>query len=248
MKNQFFGDVNDFRKYGLLRVLTGSIGPKKDELLLAICWMLTHNDNTPHGKRTEYLKSPSPNIYNYLDFDLFNYLVELDIVNEKNRDVKYAQNIKCLPVNSLFYTEYVPIDKNARKEYFKNFFKKSKGFDIVFYDPDIGLDVKSVPYASKDSYKYLYRHELSASYFCGNSILLFQHFGMQLGGRDLFINNMANGLKRSIGIDEIYSFKTAYVVFFLLPQPKHRCLFEEKIEYIREKWYLPAGVKAIKRH
>ncbi|MGD0970966.1 MAG: hypothetical protein ABSA04_06120 [Desulfobaccales bacterium] len=25
MKNQYFGDVNDFRKYGLLRVLTGNL-------------------------------------------------------------------------------------------------------------------------------------------------------------------------------------------------------------------------------
>jgi len=248
MKNQFFGDVNDFWKYWLLRVLTGSIGPKKDELSLAVCWMLTPDDNKPHGKRTEYLKLPVPNIYSYLDYDLFKYLVELDIVKGKNRDIKNARNIKCLPVTSLVYEEYVPINKYARLEYFNNFFKKTKGFDIVFYDPDIGLNVNSVPYGTKDSSKYLYRYELSGSYSFDHSILLFQHFGMPPGGRDLYIENMAEDLKRSIGIGEIYSFKSAHVVFFLLPQPKHSFLFKEKIEYLRGKWSSQAGSNAIKRH
>jgi hypothetical protein len=29
MKNQYFGDVNDFKKYGLLRVLTGNEGQER---------------------------------------------------------------------------------------------------------------------------------------------------------------------------------------------------------------------------
>ena len=39
VKDQYFGDVNDFRKYGLLRVLAGS-----DRLRLGVCWMLTARD------------------------------------------------------------------------------------------------------------------------------------------------------------------------------------------------------------
>ncbi|MGA8572094.1 MAG: hypothetical protein ACLP7A_01900 [Desulfobaccales bacterium] len=66
MKNQFFGDINDFRKYGLLRVLTRSTdsknNDKKSDLTLGVCWMLNPDDNTPHGKRTKYLQLPIPNI------------------------------------------------------------------------------------------------------------------------------------------------------------------------------------------
>jgi hypothetical protein len=246
MKNQYFGDINDFRKYGLLRALTGSTVPKKDELSLAVCWMLTPNDNTPHGKRIQYLKLPK--IYRYLDFELFDYFVELDIVNEKNRDVKNAQKINCLPITSLFYSEPLPSDKNARAGYFNKFLKRSEEFDILFYDPDIGINVKTHRYGTMYSNKYLYWCELIVSYLCGHSIVFFQHFGMQPGGRDLFINNIAKDLKRSIGIGEIYSFKSAHVVFFLLPQSKHSLLFKEKIEYIREKWSLQAGFNVIKRH
>ena len=39
MKNQYFGDINDYRKYGLLRILS-TYGPIKT----AVCWMLTPDD------------------------------------------------------------------------------------------------------------------------------------------------------------------------------------------------------------
>ena len=36
MKDQYFGDINDYRKYGLLRVITASSG-----LQLLVAWMLS---------------------------------------------------------------------------------------------------------------------------------------------------------------------------------------------------------------
>jgi hypothetical protein len=36
MKNQYFGDENDYKKYGLLRMLAGEVKMKT-----AVCWMLT---------------------------------------------------------------------------------------------------------------------------------------------------------------------------------------------------------------
>ena len=39
MKNQYFGDINDYRKYGLLRVLCN-----RGEIETAVCWMLATDD------------------------------------------------------------------------------------------------------------------------------------------------------------------------------------------------------------
>jgi hypothetical protein len=241
MKNQYFGDVNDFRKYGLIRGLTGFIDSKikynkRTELSLAVCWMLTPDDNLPHGNRTEYLIQPTPNVYSNIDYDLYQYLCSLDIVNGNNRDVKNARHKKCLAPNSFFYSDYIPNGKHERAEYFCKFLKQAEEFDIIFFDPDNGMNVISHPYGTKYSIKYLYSFELSNSYWCGHSIVLYQHFGMQPGGRELFIKNMANDLKRNVCIEEIYSFKSSHVVFFLLPQAKHRDFIKKRIEYIREKW------------
>jgi len=40
MKNQYFGDINDYRKYGLLRLLTDG-----GDIRTAVCWMLTPGDD-----------------------------------------------------------------------------------------------------------------------------------------------------------------------------------------------------------
>lgn len=42
MKNQYFGDINDYRKYGLIRLLTGA-----GKLKTTVCWMLTPDDPPP---------------------------------------------------------------------------------------------------------------------------------------------------------------------------------------------------------
>jgi hypothetical protein len=54
MKNQCFGDLNDYLKYGLLRVIAIDTGMRT-----SICWMLTPDDSRPDGKETGYLGRPS---------------------------------------------------------------------------------------------------------------------------------------------------------------------------------------------
>jgi len=52
VKDQYFGDVNNYRKYGLLRALAtaGSIG---------VCWLLTPDDGGNDGRPRRYLDEPS---------------------------------------------------------------------------------------------------------------------------------------------------------------------------------------------
>jgi len=53
MKNQYFGDINDYRKYGLIRILSdGGI------IRTGICWMLTPDDTRTDVKFTQYLAKP----------------------------------------------------------------------------------------------------------------------------------------------------------------------------------------------
>ena len=53
LKNQYFGDVNDYRKYGLLRCFQRAGCPK-----LLVAWMLTGDDGGRDGSRRSYLESP----------------------------------------------------------------------------------------------------------------------------------------------------------------------------------------------
>lgn len=51
MKNQYFGDVGDFGKYGLLSALSSG-------MKLGVNWYLTNNDTKTDGKFIEYLDKP----------------------------------------------------------------------------------------------------------------------------------------------------------------------------------------------
>jgi hypothetical protein len=49
MKNQYVADVNDFRKYGLIRGLA-----EGNDLRTAVCWMLTPDDWRADGRKTRF--------------------------------------------------------------------------------------------------------------------------------------------------------------------------------------------------
>ena len=53
MKNQYVGDINDYRKYGLLRSLQ-----TVSDMRLLVSWMLTKDDGSSDGKFIDYLKNP----------------------------------------------------------------------------------------------------------------------------------------------------------------------------------------------
>src|SRR5271169_1019783 len=75
MKDQYFGDVNDFRKYGLLRLL---VGP--GSLRLGVCWMLTEPDGRTDGTLLAYLGQPTT--YRHHDPVLFDWLSK--VISEEN--------------------------------------------------------------------------------------------------------------------------------------------------------------------
>jgi hypothetical protein len=53
MKDQYFGDINDYRKYGLLRAIIRTTGFR-----IMVAWMLTPDDQSTDGKFVSYLEHP----------------------------------------------------------------------------------------------------------------------------------------------------------------------------------------------
>ena len=54
MKDQYFGDINDYRKYGILRALQS-----KGLGTLLVAWMLTPDDSSRDGEFRSYLEDPA---------------------------------------------------------------------------------------------------------------------------------------------------------------------------------------------
>jgi hypothetical protein len=146
MKNKYFGDINDYKKYGLLRALTD-----QGEISTTVCWVLTEDDDRSDGRRIQYLEQPEK--WRYHDPEVFDHL-QVQVMQRRIRSVDAIEGTDVLP-NCRFYSPLVGDDVKARQHYFRELLKFAKGSQLVFFDPDNGLEVKSVPSGCKNSSKLL---------------------------------------------------------------------------------------------
>jgi len=120
--------------------------------------------------------------------------------------------------NRRFYSEIIEDNIELREAYFNRFLEFAKGVDLIFFDPDNGLEVKSILRGKRSSSKYLYWSEVKDSYQAGHSILIYQHFPRMQ--RESFIRNFVRQCKAMTEVGRIFYYKTGHVVFFLLTQSK----------------------------
>ncbi len=225
MKNQYFGDINDYKKYGLLRLLSGH-----GQIKTTICWVLTEDDGRSDGSRIKYLEKPEQ----WRDYDqtVFEHLRE-NVLEKGVRNVSVIERGNIIP-NCSFYSEYVHDDNSLRDEFFKEFRDFSEGTDFVFFDPDNGLEVKSVPRGKRGSSKYVYWDEVKASYEAGHSLMIYQHFPRK--PRELFLRNLVRKFRDIVGTRKVFSYCTYHVAFLLLPQPDHENLFAQNSNNVKKAW------------
>src|SRR5262245_59217719 len=94
MKNQYFGDINDFRKYGILRALQANT-----ELRLLVAWMLTPDDGGSDGELRSYLQKPER--WRGFDRELYAGLTSL-FLSESERAVSLIETTGLLARTSYF--------------------------------------------------------------------------------------------------------------------------------------------------
>jgi len=223
MNNHFFGDKNDFIKYSLIRNLNGN-----GQLKTVICWLLTEDDRP--GSSTNYLKQPDK--WQHHNPVLYQYLKE-NVMQKGLRDINIIEQDNMLPSCS-FFNDYIRDDFEKRADYFKQFFKFAQGEELVFVDPDNGLEINSVHKGRKKSSKYIYLNEIQQSYNLGHSFLLFQYFPRE--EHQGFMDNLVTKLQRVCGTSTIVSFYTSNVVFVLVSQPSHKEFLIENSAKFSKQW------------
>jgi len=208
MKNKYFADINDYRKYLLLRSISDS-----GKIKIAICWMLTPDDERNDGKLTNYINNP--NTWREKDPWLFDTMSEC--LKNGNRNVSMAEKYSIIP-NAVYYDSILFNNSIKRKEYFEKFYYKSQDCDLIFFDPDNGFEVKSSHPGTKNSNKYLYWEELSDFYKMDKSLLVYQHFPRI--ERSKYLLDLTDRIKSETEAKRVICHKDSKVVYFLIPQEK----------------------------
>ena len=102
------------------------------------------------------------------------------------------------------------------------------------------MEVASVPFGRKHSSKYLYWQELKGIHEKGASVLIYQHYPHVK--RDVFIARRAAEFQKRTTFEEIISFRTPHVVFFLLALEKHMEVFTSAIHHLVNRWGISGNV------
>lgn len=225
MKDQYFGDINDYRKYGLLRALGKASG-----LSIGVCWLRTESDRRKDGEFRRYLQESSR--WRPYDSELYDKLRKLLRPNVR-RSVLHAETWKILP-QAKYQHSILSDSANDRHQYFAETWNRFRNCPVIFFDPDNGLEVNSVRFGRRGSAKYVYWCELKSAYDQGHSLVVYQHFPHE--SRDKFINRIVREIKDRLNAPIVDSFRTAYAVFFLVAQKKHVQRFENVHEVMVKQW------------
>ena len=164
MKDQYVGDLNDYAKYQLLRAARPLFG----EMIVA--WMLTAPDGGGDGAKVAYLSQPQ---WREADPELYDGLAAL--VRGGTRSVAAVAATALLPGAS-FEADLVPTGTDARTAYFEALAERAGAETLVFFDPDNGLEVKSVSKHQPGARKYVYWDELALVADSGAAVAIYQHF------------------------------------------------------------------------
>lgn len=209
MKNQYIGDINDYRKYTLLQRLS-----EHTDLHLGVCWMLTADDGGSDGNKRQYLSQPQR--WRHFNPALYDELITL-LSSDHSPTIEQIEALSSLH-SFTYFNANITDGLTERKTYMAQALQRLGDCDIVFFDPDNGLNV-SIKKGNKNSSKYLYRDETLAFYSTGKSLLIYQHYPRI--SRPLFEQSIASELKDLCAASTIHIITSHHVAFFLILNPKH---------------------------
>ena len=224
MKNQYFGDVNDYLKYGLLRCFSHA------GWRVGVCWMLTPDDGSRQGRKTDYLSKAS--VWRRHDPFLFDALGST-IGRGAPRHVSVVEDGSIIP-DASFFSEMVPDGGLRRSAWFESALDALSSSDLLFFDPDNGLEVRSKPLGDRNSTKYLYWGEVRLAWERGFSLLIFQHFPRV--NREAYIDRLMSRLKQEAAGVMVTPIRSTNVLFLLACQPQHDSMAKAALELVRSRW------------
>jgi hypothetical protein len=221
MKEQYVGDVNDYRKYALLRHFAIECG-----LRVGVCWMLTPPDT---GNLRHYLLEPQK--WRDYDPDLFEQLSRI-LGREIPNRLSAIESAGIIP-HAEFYNATLT-DRTDRGEYFATALAQLQETDLIFFDPDNGIAPNQIPKTPRGSSKFIYLSEIIAAYASGHSVLIYQHFPRV--PRDQFIGKLGRDLAQACSDGELWCFRTPFAAFLLLIHPDHRTRLNAAADSAPQRW------------
>ena len=248
MQDRYTGDVGDFGKYGLLRWLRGY---DADPLRLGVVWYRTDSrivaaDPANDGKHVSYLLPRREPSFRPCDPPLYDGLRE--IVNRRDRRAQAVAQSGLLGPDTQFHDDYVPGPAAGtfrearaipRRRWADDALRAMQGCDLVFLDPDNGLEAPSVPITTAKAPKYAYLDEIGGLFRRGQSVVIYHHLGRH-GSHAEQVARWREQLERRLEPTDIFALRyrrgTARAFFVLAAANRAPVLRERATALLGSAW------------
>ena len=187
MQDRYAGDVGDFGKLALLRALA----PGRR---LGVCWYRTSgtNERNNDGRHLAYVQQPAR--FRHLDVEVFETLGSfLDDVRagRRSRAVESIESLGLTPAGTIFHGAHCPSQPSLRQVWFGEMLERMEPADLVFLDPDNGLESANL------SPKSAAVAELVGLRRQGRTLLLYHHQTRHKGGAGSEVETLGRRLREA---------------------------------------------------
>ncbi|MEO7027532.1 MAG: hypothetical protein ABI056_08260 [Caulobacteraceae bacterium] len=230
MQNRYVGDVGDYVKLAILRTLSV-------EKALGVAWWLYPDENhNGNGRHIGYLDRPEE--WRDYDPDVFDAL--RIVVESGERRVERLEAAGLLP-GARFFGEVIPTGETAverrrrRRDWFERLQTDMSDRDLIFLDPDNGLETRNFDPGGARAGKSVSVQELQSLRREGRGLIVYHHQTRMPGGHQKELAHWGARLRDS-GFRTVDALRaSAYSVraFFLLDADD---LTRGRARMLAERW------------
>lgn len=229
MKNQYFGDKNDFFKYDFVLTLMENIIQIKTFTFIP---MLTENDESDDGTLVNYTGNRRKDLEIFLKKCVINKEREVSKLSDFMKNKKFEYN---------HYKDTEYFKHNSRQEYFNGIKKEMLKATVILLDPDNGFEISSMRKSKGNKYlKYSEVEQIYDKMGSDSVVIVYQHIPRV--SREDFFKSIGDKLKQKLYNGQVICISNNVIAFFIISkgfinsQLKH--IAERYAEQNKYKFYL----------
>jgi hypothetical protein len=251
MQDRYAGDVGDFGKFGLLRYLCG-VTAQDEHLRLkkpGVIWYKTspgpRENQKLDGGFIRYLEKSDENDLRFraCDQHLYDALKKM-VFQDQNRSIKALEDAHLLP-GAVYWSK----DENVRHgkktstclraDWFQTAFEATAECDLVFLDPDNGIECTNLRPTQGKSRKYVFRCEVGKLIARGQSVVVYHHPHFRVPAEEQVrqhLRILADKIKPSDRPFGVLFHRGVCRAFLILPVHRHYAALLERTQALVQKW------------
>jgi hypothetical protein len=244
VQDRYVGDIGDFGKYGLLRTLCAH------DLSLGVVWYLIPDEGSDgNGTHVGYLDPTPTNVRRFRLCDPLLYDALGEIVRDGSRSVRSISEQAILPPGAVFYKDPLsfdgmpgigPVATKARLDHRSGWvqgaLEATQGCDVVFADPDNGLE-SGTPRHHRRRPKFAYYDELVPYLKRGQSLVVYHHLHRSYSTKEQVQEQLVQVADRLGEAFALLYKRGSLRAFFVVPSVVHRSLlFERARRFVEGCW------------